>query len=159
MARRNRRLPGPELHVRAEFRAPLDYVFAWCTDYTPQDARWEKERYQRRVLDRGPRRVVFEDLDEAGGGGWWWTHYTVDLRPPRRWSADAIGSHRSVHADYELTALDPERTRLDLRWRRQPTGIESKRTSRRQVERSTARAWRNFAAALERDYRAGHRPA
>src|SRR5438309_936549 len=47
--------PGPEYRIRVSFRAPIDFVFAWCTDYTPGDAALEKETYQRKIIERTPR--------------------------------------------------------------------------------------------------------
>ena len=32
---------SPEYRTRVAFRAPLEFVFAWCTDYSPQDASLE----------------------------------------------------------------------------------------------------------------------
>ena len=30
---------------KVTLRAPLPFVYRWCTDYTPQDARYEKDDY------------------------------------------------------------------------------------------------------------------
>ena len=48
-----KRWPGPRYEVRAKFHAPLDFVYRWCTDYTPDDGPFEEESYQRRTPD-GP---------------------------------------------------------------------------------------------------------
>jgi hypothetical protein len=149
--------PGPRFRVHVTFRAPLDFAYAWCTDYRTDDARRERVPYRRRVLEKGPHRVVFEDLSEASSGGWSWTRYVVTLRPPGRWHADAVGSHRDLAIDYRLTALGPSRTALDLTWRRRPTAIGEGRLVRRQVERESLEGWRNFARALEADYRRAKR--
>src|SRR5438309_12068066 len=60
--------PGPEYRIRVSFRAPIDFVFAWCTDYTPGDAALEKEAYERKIIERTSRSVVFEDLEESKDG-------------------------------------------------------------------------------------------
>ncbi len=148
---------GPELHVSVEIRAPRDFVFAWCTDFDPNDAALEKESYHRRVLEKGPRRVVFEDLDE-GPSGWYWARHVVSLRPPSRWHSESIGNYRDARLDYVLTSLGPERTRLDLRWRRRPTAIAPRPPSKATIERGSTRGWKHYAAALEREYRAGRPP-
>src|SRR5207302_10806365 len=70
--------PGPEYRIRVSFRAPIDFVFAWCTDYTPGDAALEKETYQRKIIKRTPRAVVFEDVDESKDG-WDCTRLVVSL--------------------------------------------------------------------------------
>ena len=143
-------------HVRAEFRAPLDFVFRWCTDYRSDDARREKDHYTRRILSRSRNRVVYEDLS-SHGDGWRWSRHTVDLHPPLRWHSDSVGSHRTLDLDYTLTALGPERTRLDLRWRRWATPIGAPRIPKRETERETTVAWVHFGKELEKDYRKSRR--
>ncbi|MGA9840049.1 MAG: hypothetical protein WBF81_01595 [Thermoplasmata archaeon] len=151
MARKTERWPGPEFHSQAVFRAPLPFVFSWCTDFDPGDARREREDYMRRVIARTSRRVVYEDLSDDGKG-WSWSRHVVRLDPPAHWHSDSIGSHRSLSLDYVLTPLAADRTRLDLRWRRRPTAIGLQKVSKRKVESGTNAAWRNFARELEKDY-------
>jgi hypothetical protein len=149
---------GPEYHIRVTFRAPVDYVFAWCTDYTPEDGRLEGETYARKVIERTKRQVIFEDLEETKTG-WDWGRDVVTLRPPNRWHMNGVGNHRDVEADYRLQALPDGRTELDLRWRRRPKGPETSKLTKAQREASSSRAWKMFAAALERDFKAGRPPA
>ena len=137
--------------MKAVFRAPLDFAFAWCTDYTPQDAALEGESYERKIVTREPRRVVFEDLEETPSG-WVWARDVVTLRPPRRWHMESVGSHRDVTADYVLTTLPDGRTQLELRWWRRPHG-PGKKIPRAQREKEATIAWKRFTAAMERDYR------
>jgi hypothetical protein len=152
------RWPGPEYHVNVSFRAPIDFVFAWCTDYTPMDAALEKEAYERKVIERTPRRVVFEDLEDSESG-WDWSRAVVTLRPPNRWHMDAVGNNRDVVADYLLSSLPNGRTRLDLRWKRKPKVPDAKRRTRAEREASATRAWHRFATALEADYRNSQNPS
>ncbi len=142
---------GEEARVKATFRVPLDFAFTWCTDYTPEDAALEGESYERRIIERTPRRVIFEDL-EGTPSGWVWARDTVTLRPPNRWHMEGMGSHRDVTADYVLTELPDGRTQLELRWWRAPHP-PGKKIPRAQREKETGKAWKRFAAAMERDYR------
>jgi hypothetical protein len=143
--------------VRAEFRAPLPYVFAWCTDYSVDDARLEKDSYSRKIVERAPRRVVYEDLYETPKG-WTWSRHTVTLRPPRRWHSESVGSHRTWSLDYELRPLPDGRTELTLRGDRRATDVGGKNPPRAVLERDIRDAWRNFGRELEKDYR-GRKPA
>jgi hypothetical protein len=152
MAKASQKWPDPEYHVKAEFNAPLPYVFSWCTDFDPDDARREKDEYSRKIIQRTPRRVVYEDLVDSPEG-WHWARHVVTLRPPNRWHSDSVGSHRTLAIDYVLTRLPGDRTRLDLRWRRRPTALATTPISKRVLERSTTEAWGNFARELEKDYR------
>jgi len=144
--------PGPSYEVRAEFRAPLEFVYRWCTDYTPDDARYEAEAYRRRILHRSARTVVYEDLDETRQG-WSWSRHVVRLQPPDRWHSDSVGSHREIALDYRLFRLPGGRTRLILTGRRRPCGVGGKKPSKADWERSVSLAGRRFGRALERDFR------
>lgn len=149
---------GPEFHASASFRAPLDFVFAWCTDYTTKDPALEKEAYERKIVERTARRVVFEDLEDSDSG-WDWSRATVTLSPPNRWHMDAVGNNRDVVADYVLSTLSGGRTRLDLRWKRKPRVPDVKHRTKAEREASATRAWRYFTSALERDYQKSKRVA
>ena len=143
---------GPEYHATVSFRAPLDFVFRWCTDYTPEDGALEHEKYERKIIERTPRRVIFEDLEETKDG-WFWGRDVVSLRPPNRWHMDGVGNKRDVVADYLLTMLPDGRTRLDLRWRRKPNVPQRNPPTKAQREAEATKAWKLFAVALERDYK------
>jgi hypothetical protein len=148
---------GPEYRIRVTFDAPVDYVFSWCTDYTPEDGNLEGETYTRKIIERTKRQVIFEDLEETKTG-WDWGRDVVALRPPNRWHMKGVGNHRDVEADYRLQALPDGRTELDLRWRRRPKVPDAAKLTKAQREASSLRAWKLFGAALERDYKAGRRP-
>lgn len=150
--RTGRGWPGPEYRISVTFRVPLDFAFAWCTDYTPHDASLEGESYERKVIERTPRRVIFEDLEETEAG-YVWSRDVVTLHPPNRWHMDGVGNRRDVTADYVLSPLPGGRTRLDLRGRRRPKMPDPTKLTKAEREASTTRAWKRFGAAMERDYR------
>lgn len=142
---------GDEARIRIALRVPMDFAFAWCTDYTPEDAALEGESYERKIVERTPRRVVFEDLEETDSG-WVWSRDVVTLRPPNRWHMEGVGNRRDVTADYVLSPLPDGRTQLELRWWRRPKP-PGKRIPRAQREKETGLAWKRFAKAMERDHR------
>jgi hypothetical protein len=144
--------PGPEYRITTELPVPLAFAFRWCTDFRPDDAGREGERYERRILERSARKVTYEDLEWAPDG-WWWTRHVVTLKPPNRWHSDSVGNHRDARLDYMLTALGPQRTRFTLTWRRRPSGVGGRPPSRKNIEANTLNAWRLFAKAMLRDYR------
>ena len=154
MSRRRKRtdVPGPEFHIQVTLPVPVDFAYRWCTDFQPTDAALEGEEYQRRILSRTARRVVFEDLGETPVG-WDWARYEVDLQPPDGWHMQRTGNHAHIVGDYRLTALGRQRTRFDLWWRRQPALVEYFRMSKNARERGTAMAWKRFARAMGKDYR------
>ncbi len=145
-------------HVSLVFQAPLPFAFAWCTDYSPGDPKIAGEdrafHLERRIVERGPRRVVFENLYDHGAG-WAWERHTVTLRPPDRWHSDGYGNYHEVHLDYHLTPLERDRTRFDMRWSSKPTGLSrGPRSPEKAVERFVHRLWRLRGRALEREFRA-----
>lgn len=144
--------PRPTYYVRAEFRAPLDFVYRWCTDYRADDAKYESEAYQRRILQRSPHRVVYEDLEDTKQG-WFWSRHVVRLMPPNRWHSDSVGSHREVSLDYRLSRLPGGRTQLLLKAHRRPYGVGGKNPPKSRWERSVGQSWVRFGRALERDFR------
>ena len=144
--------PGPEYHVEVTLPVPLPFAFAWCTDFRPDDAEREGESYLRKVVERGARRVVFEDAEETPQG-WDWARYEVTLQPPNRWHMHRIGNHVDAVGDYRLTALPGNRTRFELTWRRRPGLFDFHRGSKRERERLTTIAWRRFGRAMGRDYK------
>jgi hypothetical protein len=156
-ARKKRSTAGrtsPEYRIKVAFRVPLEYAFGWCTDYTPEDGALEGESYARKIIERGERRVVFEDLEDSDSG-WIWGRDVVTLRPPNRWHMEGVGSRRHVVADYALRRLPEGRTELELRWRRTPTMPEIKPLTKAEREAEAVEAWEKFAAAMEADYRSG----
>jgi hypothetical protein len=145
--------PLPEYHAQAIFHAPLAFAFRWCTDFRPNDGRLEGEEYERRVLERSRRKVVYEDLEETKSG-WSWARYVVWLQPPARWHAESFGNHRNLVADYRLTELPGGRTRFDLWYRRRPSVLPFQRVPKKDSEAETNRAWRRFGQHLDQDFRA-----
>ncbi len=148
-------LPGPVYRVEIDFRAPLNYVFRWLTDYRTDDAKREGERYERRVLERSRSRVVFEDL-ESDADGWAWARVWVTLRPPNAYHAERRGNRREWSVDYRLSSRGPAITHLSFRGRRRGL-VPEKRLSRAQRERVLDGMWQHFRRALEADYRKAHR--
>lgn len=145
-----------DYEIRTTFRAPLSYVFRWCTDYGVGDAQLEKDEYERRIVRRTRREVVFEDLYDAGGG-WGWSRMAVHLRPPTHWHGDAVGNMRLWSLDYDLRDLGGGRTELRLRGRRTSTALGGPNPSKARLERELRASWSNFAKALESDYRRSRR--
>jgi len=150
--------PPRVYRFRSSFDAPLPFVYAWCTDFSPEDARLEGEEFTRRILERTARRVAYEDLSDEPTG-WMWSHYVVNLRPPRRWHAEAVGSHRTWSIDYELSAKPDGTTELSFRGTRRATALAGKNPPKSQLEKELREMWKKFGRALENDYRARPRTA
>ncbi len=143
---------------RSTFRAPLPFVYAWCTDYSPEDPDLEKDTYVRKILHQNSRRTVYEDLYDTRDG-WMWSRQVVTFHPPNRWHAEATGNHRDWSIDYELATLPGGRTELRFRGERRQNPLGEKNPPKASMERELRAAWKHFAHALERDYRASRNRA
>jgi hypothetical protein len=71
------------------------------------------ESYERKIIERKPRRVVLEDLEETESR-WVWARDVVTLRPPNRWHMKNLGNRRDAEGDYVLSRLRDGRTQLEL---------------------------------------------
>jgi hypothetical protein len=150
------RLATVPIELRVAFRAPLPFVFDWCTDYTPQDPSLEGDSYARRILSRTDDRVEYEDLDSSPAG-WQWSRWTVTLRPPDAWQAEAVGNYRHWSVKYRLRSLADGGTELTLRGRRRSTALGAKGPTKSEIQRNLTANWKKYARALESDFRASAR--
>jgi hypothetical protein len=148
--------PTAVYDFRTTFRAPLAFVYRWCTDFSPGDPDLEKAEYGRKILKKGRRKVVYEDLYDTSSG-WSWSRHVVDLHPPNRWHSVSTGNYRVWDLNYELRAVSETKTAFHLHGTRTPTGLGVRNPSQAEMGRELRSVWRNFGRALERDYRAGLR--
>jgi hypothetical protein len=140
-------------------RAPLAFVYDWCTDYRPDDSKYSGEdksiHLKRRIIERTSRRVVFENLYDRGRG-WAWERHVVTLMPPDRWHSEGKGVYSESNLSYKLTELPRARTRLDIHWRSRPTEMEKgPRATKTAIEDFVRKLWLKRRRALEREYLAG----
>jgi hypothetical protein len=134
------------------FRAPLDFAFKWCTDFTPFDRNLQGEKGARQIIRKSKRGAVYEDLTPTPRG-WMWSRYTVTFRPPNRWHAIAVGNYRTWKIDYSLREMPNGRTEFRLRGKRRATPLGVKNPPKDVLERELHGMWRTLGNALERDYR------
>ncbi len=135
------------------FRAPLPFVYKWCTDYTPQDLKYGGEKGERRIIKRDSKRVIFENLYDVGRG-WSWERHTVTLKPPDAWHSEGWGNYSVSFIDYKLSELSNDRTKLDMRWKSKSGMLsEGKKPSRHLIEDYVKVLWRHGAKFVERDFK------
>lgn len=137
-------------------RAPLSFVYRWCTDYTPGDGKCGGEdntiHLKRRIIEDKHGRVVFENLFDVGRG-WGWERHIVTLLPPNRWHSAGRGNYQESVLDYRLRPLSGDRTRFTIRWKSRPMGrSEGSRPSAASIEGYVEKLWKRRARALERAY-------
>jgi hypothetical protein len=146
------RWPPPTYRMEIDLHAPLPFVYRWCTDYRADDAGRAGDRYERWVIERSAKRVVFEDL-WAEKDGWRWRRYVVTLNGPRSWHADSVANYRDASIDYRLTERPEGRTRLELTVKRRPVPPGAPQPGKKEFESDLRRMWLHFRRALEADYK------
>jgi len=137
-------------HVSKVIRAPLRFVFDWCTDYRDTDTQITGSKAKRKILMKTKHRVVYVTSYRNRGK----QRNAVDivtLFPPKSWHLDFVGDEDDESGDYVLTSLGPRKTRLDMTFQEhyKIRNAPSKATD----EKHTHEVWDKYVAALEKDYR------
>jgi hypothetical protein len=145
-------------HIHVVFKVPLSFVYRWCTDFGPDDGQYSGEdktiNLNRRIIERTPNRVVFENLYDRGRG-WAWERHVVTLMPPDRWHSEGKGVYSENVMDYKLTELPDGRTRLDINWRSRPTEMDTgPRATNKEIENFMLQLWNIRVWAIGRAYEA-----
>jgi hypothetical protein len=151
------RVPGPvRIRVTRRFPFPRDAAYAWLTDFDDADAgRAGAVVEERRVLERGPRRVVYEGVTQVLGRRSLSTT-EVALDPPARWRAVVTkGPRTGSETDYELVPT-PDGCRLTVDYRfvlQDPKKHFVLRLAKPLVARDLGKMWDGFGAAMDRELR------
>jgi hypothetical protein len=131
-------------------KAPLDYAFAWCTDFREDDGKLTGSKSKRTFLERTDKRVVwavqYKEKGKPKEG-----IRVVWLRPPDSWMLDTCGDHREL-GEYKLTQKGKNKTRLDMKFQ---ISYDSKDEveDRRKWEKEASEEWDIFRTHLEKDYK------
>jgi len=137
------------LHVSKVIKAPIRFVYGWCTDYRESDTKITGSKAKLRILLKTEHRVIYVSSYKSGGKARNAVN-VVTLYPPKTWHLDFIGDDDDEIGDYLLTRLGPQRTRLDMtfeehyKMRRAPT--------KAQDLKHTNEVWDKYIAALENEY-------
>ena len=137
------------LHVSKVIRAPVRFVYEWCTDYRESDPKISGSKARRRILLKTEHRVIYLSTYRSGGKSRSAVNI-VTLNPSKSWHLDFVGDDDDEAGDYVLTRLGPQKTRLDMTFdehyktRKSPT--------KAQDLKQTNEVWDKYVAALEDEY-------
>ena len=132
------------------FRAPLEFVFRWCTDFREDDGEMVGEKEKRTFLERTPRRIIWVDeYKEKGKKNEGFR--VVWLCPPNAWYLDTCGDMREI-GEYVLSPKGKNKSRLDMKF---DITYESKDDipDRKKWQKDVDEEWATFASYLEKDYK------
>ena len=139
--------------VTKTIKAPIKYVYEWCTDFRSDDGKLSSSKPRHEVIHVGSNRVVRIISRVTPIESPTVVVELVRLIPPDAWHKEQIGVTDLDAVDYKLARLGPGRTRVTLslteRW------MTRKHPTRSQWVRDANRFWDNLVAALEEDYRKG----
>jgi hypothetical protein len=130
-------------------RAPLGFVYEWCTDYRESDTKITGSKAKRKILLKTSRFVIYTSSYKSRGKSMTGVNI-VSLHPPKRWHLDFLGDEDDETGQYRLTSLGRRKTRLDMSFtehykiRGAPT--------KSQDMKHTNEIWEKYVSALEREY-------
>jgi hypothetical protein len=141
--------------VSETFNAPIEYVFAWCTDFREDDGKYTGSKSVRKILEKSADRVIWH-VRYKDGKGFAEGVRIVWLNHPKSWRLDTCGDGRE-QAEYKLTSLGKSKTRLDMKF---VVTYDSKKDveDKDEWEADGVKHWKIYKKALEADFKAG-RPA
>lgn len=137
--------------VSKTFRAPLRFVYSWCTDYQEDDMEMAGSTRKRHILEKTKEMVLWR-IEGKGVKKGFDPIRIVWLHPPNSWHLVSCGDETEV-GDYRLTPLGKARTRLDMTFRATYYGTKEI-VSAKAYRRSALDHWDGYGRQLERDYKA-----
>lgn len=143
---------------RKLIRAPLPFVFRWCTDYREDDSRITDSiyHYQARIAFREPGRIV-RIISLPGRNRNRNTDVEIiTLRPPNRWHLTKYSVTNDEAGDYWLTLRGPRLTLLEMRFR-QKWKI-GRLPDRKRYELLFNKVWDRYVDTIEIAFLRGGKP-
>jgi len=138
------------VRVTKTIKAPLRYVFNWCTDFREDDGALTGSTSQRKILEKTKKRVVYAALYAGMDGSRKIGVDVVTLKPPTSWHLEYFGEEDNEIGDYKLTSLGKTKTKLTMVFK-ESWKTESVPSIEEQIQ-STGKVWDQYVAALEKDY-------
>ncbi len=136
--------------VTKTFDAPMDFVYAWCTDFQEDDLTIIGSRNTRMLHEKSKKRIIWT-VEKPGAREETDPVRVVWLRPPNAWHLESSGDGYEV-GDYRLVPLGKNRTRLDMTF----TVLSATKADLQSQKEYIAEAdehWLAYGAELEQDYR------
>jgi hypothetical protein len=141
--------------VSKTFKAPLDFVFGWCTDFREDDGKMTGSKAKRTFLERTDKRIVwvveYKEKGKSKEGV-----RVVWLHAPDSWKLDTCGDGSEI-GEYKLSGKGKNKTRLDMKFQ---IVYESKDEveDRKKWEKEVTAEWDVFGRYLQDDYKKSLQP-
>lgn len=150
-----------DYQFRQKFRVPSDAAYSWATDYTSEDWRIAGLVGRREVRRLGTRLVRLRDTMPDEERRPVTKTRLVELYPAEHaWVSTHVGGP-CLHSQfrYRIRSAGRDRSELqfsgrELRWDR-PYSVVERRRLEQSLRRADAALWREFARAMEAEWRSG----
>ena len=131
-------------------RAPLKFVFEWCTDFREDDSEILMGSNNKiQIVEKNERQVI-RLVESATKFGVIKNRQVITLNPPNKWHVERVGDEANISGDYELTESNSH-TNLKMKFRTEYNMPEFVQTTEKRRERF-GMMWDNIIKALENDY-------
>ena len=139
--------------VSKVINAPLRYTYEWCTDFREDDSKLTGSTSKRRIVEKTKKRAVYVMVYQGADGKEKMAVSYVTLKSPGAWSLEQFGEEDYETGEYRLKSLGKGKTRLEMVFKETWKDIAKIPTIEEQTD-GTNKAWDQFIAALESDYKA-----
>jgi hypothetical protein len=140
----------PGYRISKVVKVPLDYAFAWLTDFRDDDPKIIGGT-PRRMLRKSKREFVWVQPYKRDGVQKFGVRI-VKLKPPDSWRNDAINEEKESVYSYRLTPVGRS-TRLTIEAKIRYKTIKPE--SMRELAHNLSADWEKYKASLEKDYSSG----
>lgn len=135
--------------ISKTIHAPLEYVYAWCTDFTDEDPEIIGAPYTRHVIEKTKKRAIWIHRYKMNGDTKEGVRI-VTLSPPQSWHLESVNEELTRTGDYTLRSLGLGNTKLEIVIKTEFKTIKPE--SARKLKESLSEDWEKYKAALEKDY-------
>ncbi len=99
--------------LKKSFSPPLDFVYAWCTDYRDDDHIISGDSSRRRIESASREKCawILHDSKRRRSAE---RVRIVTLMPPSSWHLDRFGERYDITGDYALASKGKEKTELKM---------------------------------------------
>ena len=137
------------VHASKVIKAPLKFVYNWCTDFREDDNKITGSKARRIIVQKTKQRVIYVSTYKSQGKTFSGVNI-VTLRPPNAWHLDFAGQEDDVIGEYKLRRIGPKKTRLTMTFKEKYKIANA--PTKEEDTKGTNQFWDKYVAALEREY-------
>lgn len=137
--------------VLKTIKAPIKFVYNWCTDFSEDDPTFTGSTRNRVIIDKTSKRAVYVSISEDESKRDPVSVYFVKLKPPNAWHLDMYSPDRTETAEYKLKPLTKRTTQIRIDFKNSWKHPEKSESDEEQEKRLNEH-WDKYVKALEGEY-------